>query len=232
MRAKRKHALILSLTILVLAVFIAGCAQLPPEPGSPGAIGKATAAVEGYAEPKDFRVAPSPIIFQAGKDELNPIEIYTGSDGSYDYVYNTGYILKGFKWEKFQFGQTPVENSNWIKEKASVRTGPINRKDAIDHGGQISIMVLSYACKKANNAWDCNGNKWMLNPAKAILADCNEITVMCDSDTNTLLSCDRVTLKWVISKQCDAGTTCDATAKDCVAKLPPEPTTPPPVKGE
>ena len=59
MNTKRKQALTLSLTLFVLTVFLVGCSQTPTEPGKPGAVGQARAAVTGYATPTNFDITPA-----------------------------------------------------------------------------------------------------------------------------------------------------------------------------
>jgi len=161
-----------------------GCSSdLPPEPGDIGTgqayntgSGKTGMAYyrtyEGYAPPIDVFDNDDQIYFIDPKiasltdqDQVFYMDIEVEHEGPSAYVYKYGHYYNSISqsWEGFQFDETTVSGSNWIKESAST-TLQLGRNEFMPGENYI----VTYSCKKQNGEWKCGCsdsstcNMWML----------------------------------------------------------------------
>lgn len=187
------------LIFLTVLLFI-GCTKtdsgLPPNPGSiGGAVGRATSAVDqSFSEPFDtVKVDPMTIVFKPSQANASKIEetVLRVAVSGYDYVWKTGYIYKNNSWIKFEFKETPNENSKWISSKATVE---FNSLIPAEFNSKDENAVIVYACKydsKTSN-WDCNENKWLLKVFNVTKSHaCNSAEIGC-IDNKTLSVCENI----------------------------------------
>ncbi|MBI2575420.1 hypothetical protein HYV82_06060 [Candidatus Woesearchaeota archaeon] len=212
------YVLIAAALLLTFLLFLIARPQTPPEPGSPGAVGQARAAVAGYAEPKNFEARPSnKLVFQLLEDSADA----KLSVSSYDFAYKKGYYLKNSQWEAFDFSETPISGSNWIRLQGT-KDLIISRNEVEE--GTDKAAFLAYACNRTASGWDCNGNKWMIYTLDVLKKECDkEGQYQCEG--KTLKLCDS-NYKLVTKETCSGGTACDAAQGKCVEELPPEPSLP------
>lgn len=206
MITKHKHALILSLSLLVLAIFIAGC-TLPPEPNAPSPAGRARAAVTGYAEPNNFNINPSTqLAFEPGATTADA----SLTVNSYTYIYKKGYYLKNDQWQQYDFSETPVSNSNWIATSAT-KTISVGTNDVPE--GTDKAAFLAYACTRQGAGWDCNSNKWMIYTLDVLKKECS--TANSYSCAGQILTQCNANYKLNTVQTCSAGATCNSNAGRC-----------------
>jgi hypothetical protein len=102
-------------------------------------------------------------------DDLANLTTSVYVDGGY--IYQKGYIYNQYlkRWEVFNFEQTPVENSYWIKDFAS-KDLVINVSNRVVNNGET--YIVAYACQKdSNGKWQCgcrsegeaNCKRWMFH---------------------------------------------------------------------
>lgn len=111
------------------------------------------------------------------------------------YIYQKGYVFnqRTHSWEVFNFNQTPVENSYWIKDFAS-QDLVINVSNNVHNSSET--YIVAYACKKdSSGAWQCGCQtesetgckRWMLHTFNitniTISPDVN-----CTSDANCTIT--------------------------------------------
>ena len=163
----------ITLFLCVFAVIlIVGCkaTDLPPEPRSPNfPVGKAIQIYEGYGAPYDFFDEDKQIAFLSQSVfnlsfELDHLSLEVTTKHQDGYAYRYGYYYTNTGWVKFQFPQSTVRGSNWIKDSSNISLD-INTRN-ITPGENY---IITYSCKKYEGGWKCgcvnkNGpcNLWIL----------------------------------------------------------------------
>ncbi|MBW2992371.1 hypothetical protein KY345_04100, partial [Candidatus Woesearchaeota archaeon] len=146
---------ILTISLVMILLFTVGCRKdLPPEPGAPQApVGEATAAIaEGYAPPYDIFNNNKAILDVSviSKTDTNA-QISSSADLQGGFIYKYGYIYTNTGWRIYEFPQSAVSGSNWIKDHTDARITV--ELSALQSEGEN--YVLAYTCKKYNNQWKC-----------------------------------------------------------------------------
>jgi len=127
-----------------------------------------------YAPPYNLE-NPEDFIFTISSDSLVAVDDLANLTASVfvdeGYIYQKGYVFNQLthSWEVFNFEQTPVENSYWIRETAS-KDLVINVSNRVVNNSET--YIVAYACQKdSNEKWQCgcqsegetNCKKWMLH---------------------------------------------------------------------
>ncbi len=150
---------------LIVMLFVIGCARdLPPEPKLPNApIGKATGLYPGYAPTYDV-FDNNKELFSLTFSETNEfMTLKPKVEQIAGYVYKFGYVYTVTGWKKFEFTQTTVKNSNWIRKVANTSLSvPLKLLKPGDN------YILTHSCKRYDDKWRCgcrdktNCGYWML----------------------------------------------------------------------
>jgi hypothetical protein len=211
------------LVIVFTIIFISGCTQeLPPEPGSPGAIGKAVEE-NWWTSPVNFFVGSDPLFFEVGTNEADQKVIVEA-----DYIYYKGYYLsrknnhETGEWVAFEFSGDKVQN--WIKNSA-IGYVSLTKEDILTdrHAGYI----LAYSCNRISGGWDCHNSKWMMYEFDTVFKYCEDQDLRCvvGEDIETEITKHSVeeciNYKWTFSHYCNENEICKEGI--CVEDLPPEP---------
>jgi hypothetical protein len=214
---------VLFLVLVFTIMFISGCTQdLPPEPGSPGAIGKAVEE-NWWTSPVNFFVESDPLFFEIGTHEADQKVLVEA-----DYIYHKGYYLsrknnhETGEWISFEFSGDKVQN--WIKNSA-IGYVSLRKEDIFDEnfGGNI----LAYSCNRISGGWDCHNSKWMMYEFDTVFKECENYELRCVvyEDIETELTKETVEecedYKWTFSHYCNENEICEY--GKCVEDLPPEP---------
>jgi len=157
-----------------------------------------------------FNITPEQI--DGFADEIINIEANVSMPGGY--VYKKGYIFNynSGQWEVFNFDQTAVGSSYWIKDFASVDL-IINSSRMLTEGENY---IVAYACEKVDEEWKCGCNsptsceKWMLQIFNVTNISNPAVPTSCTSDDN-----------------CSVMDVCDSERKICVANVTIEDIEPP-----
>ena len=153
------------LVLCLIAVFMmSGCADLPPEPGSPGTpIGKAAGMYDGYAPTIDVFNEKKQLFSLDVVEEGNTIMLDTKVQHLAGYVYKYGYLHTLDGWKKYEFPQRSVRGSNWIRKSANIKIEKL--KEDLNDGDNY---ILAFSCKKHGQDWKCGCREendcgyWML----------------------------------------------------------------------
>ncbi|MEK6822993.1 MAG: hypothetical protein AABY13_04125, partial [Nanoarchaeota archaeon] len=153
------------IVVILVVLALSGClpgpdADLPPEPGSPGAtsaIGQAYKIYEGYAPPVDpfngyleiFTVTPEEIYPDLLTDNVFTIKS-TVNPGADAYTYRKGFYYDNSGWKEYFFEGNRVADSNWIKGMGYAKLAlPLSSFV----GGEN--FVVAYSCRRVNQEWKC-----------------------------------------------------------------------------
>ncbi len=119
------------------------------------------------SDPNDYFFKISSDSLVAVDDVVN-LSVNVSMDGGY--IYQKGYVFnqRTHSWEVFNFNQTPVDNSYWIKDFAS-QDLVINVSNRVVNSSET--YVVAYACYRQNGQWKCgcqsadetNCKRWMLH---------------------------------------------------------------------
>ena len=136
------------------------------------------------------------------------------------YIYQKGYVYnqRTLRWEVFNFAQSPVENSYWIKDFAS-KDLVINVSNNIHNSSET--YIVAYACQKINNSWQCGCQsaseifckRWMLHKFNITNITVSP-DVRCTSDANCTVvngTCNKDSGLCVTENLCISNCSCAAT---------------------
>ncbi|MBD3259890.1 hypothetical protein GF371_04650, partial [Candidatus Woesearchaeota archaeon] len=153
----RKSIIFILITVFI-GLFILGCQvqKLPPPPKAfGGPIGRAAIFYPDWATAPDGKLTLSPSKFTLDAADTATATL-TGTD---DYVWNTFYVLNNANsWVPLTSTCTPVQNSQWCNQSASVSfTVDLN---TFSYGHNFAI---GYTCTDLGaGTFDCDGGRWKL----------------------------------------------------------------------
>ena len=156
---------VLSLFLVSLSLLLVSCGtgseEFPPEPPAPGEVEGGALAGQvynaewvNYANPGTKFILSKDIATIAGTtpDSLSL------SVNNEEFVWKKGYVTDvNGQWKEFQFVETAAGGSGWVRGTATkaLSISPSEQTEGDNY-------VVAYSCKRVNNQWDCNGNKWMI----------------------------------------------------------------------
>jgi hypothetical protein len=151
--------IILFLLVAVSLTLVSCTGSLPPEPGTPGEVGKG-GALAGQASAAEYgKMYAEPLTFQVTADTLELGQTLGLDVANEDYIWKIYYTSKGDQgWVAGTLDcADPVPDSNWCRTSAKKTID-----GTLDNFVEGENFAVTYACKKGLT-WDCHSNQWMLH---------------------------------------------------------------------
>jgi hypothetical protein len=202
-----KNIILIGLLVIILLIWVGFYFN-----GITGNVALANYSDTNYSAPYSLS-NPSDYVFKISSDSLvavnNLVNLTADVSLKDGYIYQKGYVYnkRTFKWEVFNFDESPVENSYWIRDFAS-KDLVINVSNNVKNSSET--YIVAYACQKVNKVWQCgcqssdetNCKRWMLHTFNV-----SNITVSPDINCTSNANCSMT------------NGTCDLARGFCVSKI-------------
>ncbi len=213
-----KNVLFMGLLVIILLILVGFYFK-----GVTGNVALNTYSGTNYSAPYNLSNSED-LVFKISSDSLVAVDDMVNLSVNVSingYIYQKGYVFnqRTHSWEVFNFNQTPVTNSYWIKDFAS-KDLIINVSNRVVN--QSETYVVAYACQKdLNDKWQCgcqsesetNCKRWMLHKFD-ITNITNSPEIRCTDDANCTMThgtCDTLNGVCVSGAFCIPNCSCNAT---------------------